>query len=211
MVHLRRAKANPKKEVTPCQNTPLSALDVEKKRKWTDYIAVPITAHPVKQSKRRNFMDTTELHRIIKESTVSLRKGPMITEKNDENVRVTEIWAMPHESDPTFEKYPKIDVGLFTVAIFPEKAEKNKAKLIEIMRAYPDQYRLSKGPSYIEVGAEIGSQEAAFKLAALGSHLGLCNIMSPLNMGFDKDVANEMIGGGFFFIAWRTSDEPMDP
>lgn len=156
-------------------------------------------------------MNTEELHKIINESTISLRKGPMITENNDENIRVTEIWAMPHESDPTFEKYPKIDVGLFTVAIFPVKAEENKEQLIQIMKTYPNIDRLSKGPSYIEVGAVLGSQEAAFKLAALGKHLGLCNIMSPLSLGFDPESAADMIGGGFFFIQWRTSDVPVDP
>lgn len=156
--------------------------------------------------KRSERMNTTELYRILKESTVSLRKGSVIVDKDDEHIHVTEIWAMPHVDDPTFTKYPKEDVGPFVVAIFPVKAEENKSKLIDIMRTYPDQDRLRKGPSYIEVGAVIGSQEAAFKLAALGKYLGLCDIMSPLSMGFDGKSSVDMITSGFFFISWRSTD-----
>ncbi|MCK9459926.1 MAG: hypothetical protein M0R80_09840 [Proteobacteria bacterium] len=146
--------------------------------------------------------DLTKLHKILSESTICLRIGKPSEQIEYKDLTVTEIWNMPHESDPDYTDILKIDVGLFKVGIIVEKAERNKQSLIDILDNYPDPKRLSQGPSYIEIGATLDSQEAAFRIAALGSYLEICDIISPMSLGITGDDAKLMIKRGLFMMIY---------
>jgi hypothetical protein len=67
-----------------------------------------------------------------------------------------------------------------------------------------------KEHSYIELGAWLGSQEAALLLMGLGSTMGLWQLLSPYSMLGDSitaDVARNMAGYGLLTIV--TNSEPV--
>ena len=74
-------------------------------------------------------------------------------------------------------------------------------ELIAILKTYPQPERLAGGPSYIEVGGEIGDQGAAFQLFALGKVLGLWDIITPEKLGITGPEANQMAGMGFVMMS----------
>ena len=126
-------------------------------------------------------MNLERLYEILAETTVQLRKGevfegsPALVEQAKRGEELTsngllEVFDMPHMSEaPDLEL---IDLELLVIGIDKTKAETHKNELIEILKTYPYPDRLAGGPSYIEVGAEIGDQGAAFQLFALGKVLG---------------------------------------
>lgn len=142
-----------------------------------------------------------ELFEILAATTAQLRKGPAITQESiptsNGSLEVTEIFAMPHESASDLEK---VDLELLTVGVDRKMAEKHRSRLCELLNDYSEPESLAKGPSYIEVGAEIGDQGAAFQLFALGKVLGLWNVVTPTSMGFSGETAREMAGNGFVMI-----------
>lgn len=108
-------------------------------------------------------MNLKRLYEILNETTVQLRKGEMVHGEGG----VLRIDAMPHvsEAQPHIEK---VDLEFLVIGVDKAAAEKHRTELISILKTYPDPDRLAGGPSYIEVGAEIGDQGAAFQLFALG-------------------------------------------
>lgn len=142
-----------------------------------------------------------ELFKILAATTAQLRKGPAITQKSipasNGSLEVTEIFAMPHENASDLEK---VDLELLTVGVDRKMAEKHRSRLCEILNDYSEPERLAKGLSYIEVGAEIGDQGAAFQLFALGKILGLWDVVTPSSLGFRGAVARQMAGKGMVMI-----------
>lgn len=142
-----------------------------------------------------------ELFKILAATTAQLRKGPAVTQEtipmSNGSLEVTEIFAMPHEDASDLEK---VDLELITVGVDREMAEKHRSRLCEILNDYSEPERLAGQLSYIEVGAEIGEQGAAFQLFALGKVLGLWDIVTPTSMGFSGEAAQEMAGKGFIMI-----------
>lgn len=143
-------------------------------------------------------MNTTRLYKILAACTIQLRKGEEVTERTeDSGLRVKEIFAMPHESEapPTVEK---VDMVFLTIGVDKAEAEKHKAELHKILSEYP---RFKDGPSYIEVGAEIGDQGAAFCLFAVGKVLGFWDVITPMTLGFKGDEARDMAGRGYIMVS----------
>lgn len=117
-------------------------------------------------------------------------------------MKVVEVWAMPHESEA--KDLVKVDCELLVIGVNKGKAEARKAELIEILKTYPRIDRLAGGPSYIEVGAELGDQGAAFMLFALGEVLGLWNVITPKTLGIEGPEARQMAGLGFVMMSgWK--------
>lgn len=158
-------------------------------------------------------MNLDRLYKILAETTIQLRKGevfegtPELVEQTkrggDEPLNgggVLEIYAMPHASEakPDLEK---VDVEFMVIGVNKAKAEEHRAELIDILKTYPNPDQLAGGPSYIEVGAEIGDQGAAFQLFALGKILGLWSIITPATMGFTGEEARMMAGQGFVMMS----------
>jgi hypothetical protein len=150
-------------------------------------------------------VNTGRLYEILGETTVQLRKGEMVEERKAGPVDVVEIFAMPHvsEAEPELEK---VDLEFLVIGVNKPVAEARKAELVEILKTYPQPDRLAGGPSYIEVGAEIGDQGAAFQLFALGKVLGLWQLITPATMGFTGEEAGKMAGAGFIMITGFRQD-----
>jgi hypothetical protein len=123
-------------------------------------------------------MNLNRLYEILNETTVQLRKG--------------EIAA------PDLEK---VDFEFLWIGVNRAKVEAYRQELIQLLNTYPRPDRLAGGPSYIEVGAELGDQGAAFQLFALGKVLGLWSIITPTSLGMSGLEAKEMAGQGFIMIS----------
>lgn len=157
-------------------------------------------------------MNTSRLYQILRETTVQLRKGevfegtPELVEQAKAGVDVLqgggvlEVFAMPHVSHapPDMEQ---IDMVFFVIGVDKAAAEKHKDELIAILKDYPEPERLAGGPSYIEVGAVIGDQGAAFQLFALGKVLGLWHLITPMTMGFEGEEARMLAGRGYIMMS----------
>lgn len=144
-------------------------------------------------------MNLKLLHEILSHTTVQLRKGDVVREEQAGPINVVTIDAMPHVDDalPSLEL---VDMELLTVGVDKEEATKRRAELISILDDYPPE-RLAGGPSYIDVGAEIGDQGAAFQLFALGKVLGLWEVITPKTLGINGEKASELAGLGFIMIS----------
>lgn len=155
-------------------------------------------------------MNLNRLHEILAATTVQLRKGdvyegtPELVEqasRGDElkGGGVLEIFAMPHEGE-ALPEIERVDMEFLVIGVDRKTAAAHKAELVSILETYPAPDRLADGPSYIEVGAAIGDQGAAFQLFALGKVLGLWDVITPTTMGFKGDQAREMAGSGFIMM-----------
>jgi len=157
-------------------------------------------------------MDLNKLYEILQETTIQLRKGEIVhgdkhlVDAINEGRRLDEqaggvvtIDNMPHVSEAK-QSLEKVDMEFLVVGVDKAHAEQRKSELIEIIKSYPHPDRLAGGPSYIEVGAEIGDQGAAFQLFALGHVLGLWKVITPATMGIHGDDALKMAGSGFIMI-----------
>lgn len=145
-------------------------------------------------------MNLDRLYQILAETTVQLRKGEVVTnETGAGGVNVVTIEALPHV-DEALPHVEKIDLGFLVVGVDKAEAEKYRAELIDILRTYPQPDRLAAGPSYIELGAEIGDQGAAFQLFALGQVLGLWKVITPAHFGLTGEEARRAAGIGFIMI-----------
>lgn len=157
-------------------------------------------------------MNLNRLHQILRETTMQLRKGEEIegTPELVEQIKngaeelkgggVVEIFDMPHVRDaqPDIEK---VDVEFVVIGVNKAKAEEHRAEFVELLKQYPNPERLAAGPSYIEVGAEIGDQGAAFQLFALGKVLGLWEVITPALLGATGEQARQMAGMGFVMMS----------
>lgn len=144
--------------------------------------------------------DLKKLYDILTETTAQLRKGEVVEEHTEKSgLHVKEINFMPHK-DEAPAGLERVDVEFIEISVDKTKAEKRRAELIDILDHYPAPDRLAGGPSYIEVGAEIGDQGAAFQLFALGKVLGLWDVITPATMGFKGAEARSLAGSGFVMI-----------
>jgi hypothetical protein len=155
-------------------------------------------------------METKRLYEILRETTVQLRKGDVYEgtkelvdqAKSGEPLKgggVLEVYAMPHQNE-ALPHLEKVDVEFMVIGVDKTLAEKNRAELISILKTYPNPSRLAQGPSYIEVGAEIGDQGMAFQLFALGKVLGLWKVITPADFGMKGDEARDAAGKGFVMM-----------
>lgn len=158
-------------------------------------------------------MNLLKLYQILSETTIKLRKGEVVHGDKHlvEAIRkggdlgelpggTVTVDAMPHESEARAD-FEKVDLEFLIIGVDKVMAEKRRGDLVDILNTYPQPERLAAGPSYIEVGAEIGDQGAAFQLFALGKTLGLWDVITPGAMGITGDHARELAGSGFIMIS----------
>jgi hypothetical protein len=140
------------------------------------------------------------LNDIVARSTVMLRKGEPVTESVSENgVKVTHIWLMAH-GDEAPPMMPRVDVHFMTVGIIPE-GDELKDEFVSALSGYPALDRLAGGPSYIELGGELGDQGSALRMIALGSHYGLWQAITPALLGLTGPEADQMAGMGLVMMS----------
>lgn len=148
---------------------------------------------------RSGGMNLNRLHELLRETTSTFRKGQEVEEREVGNVRVVEVYAMPHESEAP-ESIEKVDVHFLTIGVNKPRAVAIREELAGILNGYPQPERLAGGPSYIELGAEIGSQDAALRLFAVGKVLGFWDVITPRAMGITGPQADELAGSGMVMI-----------
>jgi hypothetical protein len=144
---------------------------------------------------------------LVRLTTKVYRKGEEVVERDvDDYLHVTEVFGYPHVSEAPPEI---IDMHFFVVAFNMEKPEGElREALAELLSEYPEPERLKGGPSYIEVGAELGSQEMAMRLFALGQALGMWKVITPEGLGIEGEDADRMAGSGFVMMTgWAPSME----
>jgi hypothetical protein len=143
----------------------------------------------------------------LQRETVMYRKGPAVEVREAGGHRVTEIWGYP----PTPERGQLVDVHFVNVG-FTEAASDKDGFVADLTLALgPGEYETltaedwAEGPSYIAIGAWIGSQDLALRLIALGRHYGCWEVITPGSMGItDREKADAMAGAGFVLCSgWR--------
>ena len=99
---------------------------------------------------------------------------------------------LPNREAPTHSA----DVCFFWVSTKEDPTKEALLALLE--KYYPEMDRLRMGPSYIEIGAALGSQQVALLLLGLGELVGLWEVISPKTFGItDPQKAQELAGWGF--------------
>jgi len=92
-----------------------------------------------------------------------------------------------------------INVHFFWVS---KRGEPNAKDLLALLEEeYPQMDRLRGGPSYIEMGAAIGSQQYALLLIGLGGLVGLWDVITPEKLGVIGAPADELAGSGLVMSA----------
>lgn len=137
----------------------------------------------------------------IADTTTMLRKGEEVIETEVQSVRVVEVFAMPHVSAAE-EHWELIDMHFVVIGVdIPEFMRELVAESFRgEIASYPAPERLKGGPSYIEIGAVLGSQDAALRWMALGSVLDYWRIMTPEKAGITGDDADALAGQGFVMV-----------
>lgn len=162
---------------------------------------------------RRGEALVTLVRDLLDETTAIYRPdGPEVVEADHEGVKVTHVWVdTPQESEAP-DPDALVDLHFFRVAVDRERAEAKRAVLDAVLAGWPldptymPDNRLTQGPSYIELGAQIGTamgQQDAMRLMALGETLGTWRIVTPrrlLGNTITDAEADAMAGRGFVLI-----------
>lgn len=143
------------------------------------------------------------LNQILSETTISIRKGAVQKTTQHEDYTVVEVFAMSAEDELNQEHlkdFILVDCHFFKIGVEKDKAENYAEELHTILSKYPQSERLAAGPSYIEVGGILGSQELALRLFALGEVLGFWKVITPAGLGLKGEYANHLAGMGMVMI-----------
>jgi hypothetical protein len=152
------------------------------------------------QGRESNMFELQELYKIVKDTTTMYRKCEDVVEKKVVgNVKVTEVWGMPHINDAN-KSLDLIDVHFMVIGVDKKKSEKHKEKLVTLLKEFPDA-RFKEGLSYIDIGCKLDSQEIALRLMALCKSLGICNIVTPKTLGLEGEEGNNLAGLGFVMMS----------
>jgi len=144
-------------------------------------------------------MNLDRLYEILAATTAQFRNQAEELTIEDGPVRVVDMNINP----PVSAARPSlvvVDMVLLSVGVDKVAAEKYKDELVAILKEYPEPERLAGGPNYMEVGAAVGDQGAAFQLFALGQVLGLWKVITPAFFGMTGDEAKNTAGMGFIMI-----------
>lgn len=145
-----------------------------------------------------------DLNTLVVEYTHEYRKGPEITSRLNEQVRVVEIWAMPHVDEAQEETL--IDVHFEVIGVDTKRAlaDDVPVRLTAMFENFPEQELLRGGPSYITLGGILGSQDIAMRLFALGEALEFWKVITPEVLGMDGEEADKLAGSGMVMCSgWR--------
>lgn len=161
-------------------------------------------------------MNLEKLYALLGECSQQLRKGEVIhgtpelvaaIERGDEELPggVVSFDMMPH-IDEAAPSLVKVDCHFIQICVDKDKAERLRSDLLALLAEYPKPERLAEGPSYIEVGAAIGDQGAAFQLFAVGEVLDLWKVITPARLGITGPMADQMAGSGFVMMSGYRSE-----
>ncbi len=115
-------------------------------------------------------------------------------------------WPTAVDADNLPEGVQVVSVHFFSLAVDKSKAHANKHRLEDLLREYPSEawghplHPLREGPSYIEVGGAVDSQDRALRMFAIGEVMGLWTVVTPERLGIEGEEARDLAGGGFVMI-----------
>lgn len=142
---------------------------------------------------------TYNLVTIINECTKTFRKGTEFT--TDESGAV-HVWLMDHFSTAD-ERFKLVDLHFHYVGVDETMAKFYRVEFIQAVVPLFGELINKREVGYIELGAIIGSQDAAFLVFAVGEVLGLWQILSPSRMGFTGEIGDQLAGQGYITITTK--------
>jgi hypothetical protein len=140
--------------------------------------------------------DLSRFIEAITDVTTVYRKGEVVIDEVTNGVKVTHVFGYPHEDEHADDE-TMVDLFFVTIGVKPE-ARGRAEEFMFYLREWHSP-TLPEGPSYIHTGAEIGDQELALRLFAIGQVLGFWNLMLPRSLGIEGDEERELVGGGFLY------------
>ena len=143
---------------------------------------------------------STSLGSLIAETTRVYRKGDAV-QRDGGVVTIDDMPPLP-ATQPAEEAL--VDAHFLWVSVRRAAAEERRRELCALLAEYPAPDRLAGGPSYLELGAELGDQGLALRLLALGEVLRLWRLFIPASFGITGDRAEAMAGQGYIVCSgWR--------
>lgn len=115
-----------------------------------------------------------------------------------------EVVVIRHEKTPETVDVGFIFTEVVTSAVTLAETKDAIQRAIEFAEGAfvrVDSERLKQGPSYIELGAWLGSQTVALLLMGLGAHFDFWEVVTPAALGITGGTAQEMMGQGFVMVA----------
>lgn len=149
--------------------------------------------------------DDHEFVEAVLACTHEYRKGEERTERvvtaGSQTIKVVDIYAMPHVDEA--EEPVKVDMHFIVVGVDPQKCEDLGMgdRLLRWCRDYPAPAELAGGPSYIHLGARLGSQDLALRVMALGQHFGFWDVITPATLHIEGPDADDLAGKGLVMIS----------
>lgn len=145
------------------------------------------------------------LYAMLDTTTTIFRKGEVVEREESAGVEVVHVYRYPHESEAD-DDVQLVDCHFVTVGVRDAASHADEFKAL--CDAYPDPERLAGGPSYIEVGGVVGSQDGAFRLFALGEALGVWTVVTPKKLGMEGPMADQMAGAGYVMCSGYQPEAP---
>lgn len=146
-----------------------------------------------------------KLCKLIAETTSIYRHGEVVEERDG----ATHINMMPHKNVvPTDEETR--DMVFLVVGVKQNLADEKREEIVEALKEYPEPERLAGGPSYIESGAHLGSQEMALRLYALGDVIGLWRLILPRTLGITGEQERAFAGNGMILFEGYSNGAPVN-
>lgn len=124
------------------------------------------------------------------------------------------IWKVTSMAPADAEGPAVVDVHFFKCAVHEHF---DRARFRDLLRAalgegefgvVIDEDRARQGPSYIEWGAWIGSQDLALRMFACGEVAGLWQVITPKRLGIEGPQAADMAGAGYVMSGPPDWDAP---
>ena len=128
---------------------------------------------------------------------------PEVSESTAGGVHVVEVNTYPTAPDNSV----RADVHFMLVGL--TEGAPDKDEFIDAVRAsfgtgeFGQEFNaevLASGPSYITLGAILGSQDLALRFIGLCELLEVSKAITPALLGVEGDAANEMAGAGFIML-----------
>lgn len=94
-----------------------------------------------------------------------------------------------------------VNVHFHIVALDKAECLRSRNELILILNEYSEPERLVQGPSYIELGGEVGDQMMALMLMAIGEAADLWTVITPKTVHVGGEAADNLAGRGFVMIS----------
>lgn len=146
-------------------------------------------------------MSIADLNDFVRRVTVTYRKGEPIKREMFGSLEVITLDISP-ELQP--DSGAVIDVHFQWVGFTEEAGSLTNEEFIEMIRQAETGHfasmtlkRLAFGPSYIELGGWLGSQDQALRFLALGEYYLLWEVMTPKKLFVADDLADQMAGAGY--------------